>query len=79
MSQTVKTTGTADTEFQRFLPPHAHGADTIMTPEQEELREERVAIICACGLTQEVAEEVADRWPELYGIRVRTIKQGELL
>lgn len=50
-----------------------------MTPQQEEARAERVAIIMEAGLTQEVAEEVADRWPELYGIRVRTIKQGVLL
>lgn len=50
-----------------------------MTPEQEEARAERIAIIMEAGLTQEVAEEIADRWPELYGIRVRTIKQGGVI
>ena len=38
-----------------------------MSPEQREVRDERVAIITAEGISERVAHDICNRYPELYG------------
>lgn len=51
----------------------------LMSPEQEELRSERIAIMIHCGgLTEEEAEAACNRQPLLYGIVGRQEDQERL-
>lgn len=46
-----------------------------MTPEQEELRAERIAIMVIEGSTESQAIAFCDSRPELYGIKAEEVKQ----
>lgn len=49
-----------------------------MTPEQEELREESIAIMMESRLTEEQAKRHIDNFPEIYGITPIIEKQEGL-
>lgn len=51
----------------------------MMTPEQKEAREERIAIMTREGMSEEEAERYCDTKPMTYGIQERKEIQERLL
>ena len=49
-----------------------------MTPDQEEVRDERVAIMMDSGISEEEAHKYCDSNTRLYGIREQALTQDDL-